>query len=84
MSVVSNGELKGKSLQELIQIYKGDLVGHKIYETFGDDFPILIKFIDTKLPLSIQVHPNNELAKARHNSFGKNEMWYIMESYNFV
>ena len=80
VSLVCNGDLKGRSLKELIQTYEGDLVGHKIYETFGDDFPILIKFIDTKTPLSIQVHPNNALAKVRHNSFGKNEMWYIMEA----
>ncbi len=82
ISVVSNGSLKGKSLKELIQTYKGQLVGEKVYETFGDSFPILIKFIDAKTPLSIQVHPNNELAKERHNSFGKNEMWYIMEADN--
>ncbi|MFH4964810.1 type I phosphomannose isomerase catalytic subunit [Gaetbulibacter sp. M235] len=80
VSVVANGLLKGKSLKELIQTYKGDLVGEKVYETFGDSFPILIKYIDAKTPLSIQVHPNNELAKERHNSFGKNEMWYIMET----
>lgn len=78
VSVVSNGDLTGKSLKELIQMFKGDLVGHQIYRTFGNDFPILIKFIDTQLPLSIQVHPNNALAKVRHNAFGKNEMWYIM------
>jgi len=80
VSIVSNGSLQGKSLKELIQTYKGSLVGNKVYETFGDSFPILIKFIDAKMPLSIQVHPNNELAKERHNSFGKNEMWYIMEA----
>jgi mannose-6-phosphate isomerase len=82
ISIVSNGSLKGKSLKELIQTYKGNLVGENVYETFGDSFPILIKFIDAKTPLSIQVHPNNELAKERHNSFGKNEMWYIMEADN--
>lgn len=80
VSVVSNGNLKGKSLKELIETYKGDLVGEKVYNFFGNNFPVLIKFIDAKTPLSIQVHPNNELAKERHNSFGKNEMWYIMEA----
>lgn len=80
VSVVSEGVLKGKSLKELIQTYKGKLVGEKVYNAFGDDFPILIKYIDAKTPLSIQVHPSNELAKERHNSFGKNEMWYIMEA----
>ncbi len=80
ISVVANGALKGQSLKDLIKEYKGDFVGNKIYKQFGEAFPILIKFIDAKTPLSIQVHPNNELAKERHNSFGKNEMWYIMDS----
>ncbi|MEC3907871.1 type I phosphomannose isomerase catalytic subunit [Tamlana sp. 2201CG12-4] len=80
ISVVSNGALKGQSLRDLISTYKGEFVGDKVYKQFGDAFPILIKFIDAKTPLSIQVHPNNELAKSRHNSFGKNEMWYIMDT----
>ncbi|WP_394366168.1 type I phosphomannose isomerase catalytic subunit [Yeosuana marina] len=80
VSVVASGELQGKTLKELIKTYKGALVGEKVYKTFGNDFPILIKYIDAKTPLSIQVHPNNELAKERHNSFGKNEMWYIMQA----
>lgn len=75
---VANGPLAGKTLKELIQEYKGDFVGSSVYKTFGEDFPLLIKFIDAKTPLSIQVHPSNELAKERHNSFGKNEMWYVM------
>jgi len=80
VSIVSKGYLKGKTLKELIETYKGELVGQKVYKQFGDNFPILIKFIDAKTPLSIQVHPNNELAKERHNSFGKNEMWYVMQA----
>lgn len=80
VSIVANGDLKGTSLKELVQKYKGAFVGDKVYEQFGEDFPVLIKFIDAKTPLSIQVHPNNELAKERHDSFGKNEMWYIMDS----
>jgi len=79
VSVVANGALKGRSLKELIAQYKEDFVGAENYKKFGNDFPILIKFIDAKTPLSIQVHPNNELAKERHDSFGKNEMWYIMD-----
>ncbi|WP_400081420.1 type I phosphomannose isomerase catalytic subunit [Winogradskyella sp. R77965] len=75
---VSNGELKGQTLKELITKYKGDFVGNSVYKNVGTDFPILIKFIDAEAPLSIQVHPSNELAKERHNSFGKNEMWYVM------
>ena len=80
VSVVASGELKGKNLKELITTYKGALVGDKVYKMFGNNFPILIKYIDAKTPLSIQVHPSNELAKERHNSFGKNEMWYIMQA----
>lgn len=77
---VANGSLKGKTLQELITLFKSDLVGKKVYDAFGSAFPLLIKFIDAKAPLSIQVHPNDEVAKSRHNSFGKNEMWYILEA----
>ena len=81
-TVVLDGDLKGKTLKELIKEFKGDFVGNKVYEQFGTDFPLLIKFIDAKTPLSIQVHPSNELAKERHNSFGKNEMWFVMDSDN--
>ncbi len=80
ISTVTNGPLEGKTLKELIQTFKGKLVGERVFKTFGTNFPILIKYIDAKTPLSIQVHPSNELAKIRHNSFGKNEMWYIMEA----
>lgn len=77
---VAEGDLKGQTLKQLIQQFKGDFVGNKVYETFGNEFPLLIKFIDAKTPLSIQVHPSDTLAKERHNSFGKNEMWYIMQA----
>tara|TARA_R110000868_G_scaffold28686_9_gene107335 strand:+ start:66 stop:1040 length:975 start_codon:yes stop_codon:yes gene_type:complete len=80
VSVVASGPLQGKSLKELINEYKGALIGEKVYKAFGNNFPILIKYIDAKTPLSIQVHPSNELARTRHNSFGKNEMWYIMQA----
>ncbi len=80
ISVVSNGSLQGKTLQELIHIFKEDLVGKKVYDKFGIKFPLLIKYIDAKEPLSIQLHPNDELAKQRHNSFGKTEMWYVMQA----
>ena len=79
-TTVSEGSLKGQTLKQLIQTFKGDFVGEIVYDIFGDDFPLLIKFIDAKTPLSIQVHPSNELAKERHNSFGKNEMWYVMQA----
>jgi len=80
VSVVANGHLAGKSLQELISTFKEALVGKKVYEQFGQKFPLLIKFIDAKTPLSIQLHPNDVLAKKRHNSFGKTEMWYVMQA----
>ncbi|WP_298531162.1 type I phosphomannose isomerase catalytic subunit [uncultured Algibacter sp.] len=79
-TLVSSGALQGKSLKDLIKEFKGEFVGHDVYKNFGEDFPLLIKFIDAKTPLSIQVHPSNELAKERHNSFGKNEMWYVMQA----
>jgi mannose-6-phosphate isomerase len=79
-TLVKEGALKGASLTGLISEYKGSLVGEKVYELFGNEFPLLIKFIDAKTPLSIQVHPHDEIAKERHNSFGKNEMWYVMEA----
>ncbi len=79
-TLVSNGSLQGKTLQDLSQEFKGKLLGEKVYASFGDDFPLLIKFIDAEKPLSIQVHPHDDVAKERHNSFGKNEMWYIMDA----
>ena len=80
ISVVSNGFLKGNNLEELIEVYMGDLVGEKVYEKFGEEFPLLIKFIDANDDLSIQVHPNDELAMERHDSFGKTEMWYVVQA----
>ena len=80
VSTVANGELAGASLQQLINDYPEELLGKSVFERFGKDFPILIKFIDAKQDLSIQLHPNDELAKKRHNSFGKTEMWYIMDA----
>lgn len=79
-SIVSSGRLKGRNLKELISDFKGELVGEKIYQQFGGKFPLLIKFIDAKEALSIQLHPNDKLARKRHNSFGKTEMWYVMQA----
>ncbi|MBN2683459.1 MAG: class I mannose-6-phosphate isomerase [Bacteroidales bacterium] len=79
-SIVSNGFLEGNNIQELIEIYMGDLVGEKVYEKFGDEFPLLIKFIDAQQDLSIQVHPNDELAMEKHNAYGKTEMWYVLDA----
>lgn len=80
VSVVNGGALDGESLADLLAQYQDQLVGKKVYDHFGNIFPILVKFIDANDDLSIQVHPNDELAKKRHNSFGKTEMWYIIES----
>ena len=77
-SVVANGADKGYTLPEMVRKYKEELVGEANYARFGNKFPLLIKFIDAKLDLSIQVHPGDELAKKRHNSFGKNEMGYVI------
>ncbi len=79
-SVVSEGEYKGKRLSELVAEYKGELVGKSNYERFGNTFPLLIKFIDANDDLSIQVHPDDTLAKERHNSMGKTEMWYVIDN----
>ena len=80
ISVVSNGFLKGNNLQELIEVYMGDIVGDSIYERFGTEFPILVKFIDAQDDLSIQVHPDDKLAAERHGAYGKTEMWYVLEA----
>jgi len=82
ISVAENGFLAGNNLQELIEVYMGDLVGDKIYDQFGIEFPLLIKFIDATEQLSIQVHPNDEMALKRHASYGKTEMWYILQAEN--
>lgn len=80
VSVVDRGPLAGKSLTELIDTYGADLVGKHIYERYGSAFPLLIKLIDAKADLSVQVHPDDTLAKARHNSPGKTEMWHIIDT----
>ena len=80
VSVVAEGPLAGQNLQELIRQYQGQLVGERIYQQYGDRFPLLVKFIDANDDLSIQVHPDDALAQERHNSFGKTEMWYIFQA----
>jgi len=82
VSVIANGDLKGSSLQEFIEKNPELVLGKSVVERFGTDFPILIKFIDAKKDLSIQLHPNDTLAKERHDTFGKTEMWYIMDAEN--
>lgn len=80
LSVVANGYLAGNDIEELIEVYMGDLVGDTVYEKFGVEFPLLIKFIDAAEALSIQVHPDDALAAERHNAYGKTEMWYVLDS----
>lgn len=80
VSIVANGSLKGKSLDELISLYGAELMGKSVFDRFGSKFPLLIKFIDARDNLSIQVHPDDDLALKRHNSFGKTEMWYVVKA----
>lgn len=80
VSIVSNGVYKGLKLTELITRFSEDLLGERVLSEFGNEFPILIKFIDAKKDLSIQLHPDDTLAKKRHNSLGKTEMWYVMDA----
>jgi mannose-6-phosphate isomerase len=80
VSVIANGFFKGKSLNEIISEFPKEVLGTKVYEQFGKQFPLLFKYLDAREDLSIQVHPNDELAAKRHNSFGKTEMWYVMQA----
>ena len=80
VSFVSNGFYKGKSLSEIIQQFPNEILGIAIYGKFGTAFPLLFKYLDAKQDLSIQVHPNDEMAKKYHNSFGKTEMWYVVQA----
>jgi len=80
VSEVSNGVYKGTNLKDLIANHEASFLGVDNFEHFGYDFPLLIKFLDAKTDLSVQVHPDNKMAQTYHNSFGKTEMWYIMDS----
>lgn len=80
VSVVNNGLLKGKNINEIIALFPEEILGKSVIKRFGNEFPLLFKFLDAKEDLSIQLHPNDELAKKRHNSFGKTEMWYVMQA----
>jgi mannose-6-phosphate isomerase len=79
-SVVADGPDKGLNLTQLIEKYGEDLLGSRVVKRYGFSFPLLIKLIDAKKDLSVQVHPDDELARKRHNSLGKTEMWYIIDS----
>lgn len=80
MSIVNNGEFVGKSLEELLIIYKDKLVGEEIYNKFANKFPLLIKYLDINDKLSLQVHPNDEYALRVEREFGKAESWYIIDA----
>ncbi len=80
ISVVRSGALCGKNINEVIDLYPEEILGTTVISRFGKQFPLLFKFIDAKEDLSIQLHPNDALAKERHNSFGKTEMWYVMQA----
>lgn len=80
ISIIANGLYEGKSISDLITQFPTEILGAESIEKFGYEFPLLFKFLDAKEDLSIQVHPNDALAKARHNSFGKTEMWYVMQA----
>lgn len=80
LSVVSNGFLAGNTIEEIIEVYMGDIVGDEVYEKYGNEFPLLIKLIEAREDLSVQVHPGNEQARRLHNAYGKTEMWYILQS----
>lgn len=80
VSVIANGFLKGKNLREAVKLWQKNLVGKKIYTLYANHFPLLIKFIDAREDLSIQVHPDDELAQKKHGCNGKTEMWYVMQA----
>ncbi|NDV47171.1 mannose-6-phosphate isomerase [Paludibacter sp. 221] len=79
-SVVTNGFLAGNDIEELIEVYMGELVGDEVFDKFGLSFPLLFKLIDANDDLSIQVHPNDEVGAERHDACGKTEMWYVLDA----
>lgn len=80
VSVIAHGDFAGKSLTDVINQYPNEVLGTQVFKTFGNQFPLLFKYLDAREDLSIQVHPNDQLAQERHNSFGKTEMWYVMQA----
>jgi mannose-6-phosphate isomerase len=84
LSVVSNGFLAGNNIEEIIEVYMSDLTGDAVFEKFGIEFPLLIKLIEAKQDLSVQVHPDDKLAKELHKAYGKTEMWYMLEAESYT
>lgn len=80
LSVVKNGVLRNNNLQELTEVYMGELVGDGVFDKYGLEFPLLLKYIDARDRLSVQVHPTDELAEQRHGCRGKTEMWYVVDA----
>ena len=80
LSVVENGFLAGNNISELIEVYMGELVGERVFEKYGTEFPLLIKLMDTDSYLSIQVHPDDVYALKNHESLGKTEMWIVLDA----
>jgi len=80
VSIIADGALKGENLNTVLKTYNQDLVGVSNYKRFGNEFPLLIKFIDAKKNLSVQLHPDDTIARAKHQCMGKTEMWYITKS----
>ena len=79
-SVVSNGFLSDNEINELIEVYMDDLVGASAYRKFSNEFPLLVKILHITDYLSFQVHPADEIAKVRHNAYGKAELWYVLDA----
>lgn len=79
-SVVTNGDFAGDEINDLVETFMGDLVGEDVFDKYGEQFPLLIKVIDANDWLSVQVHPDDELAEKRELGNGKTEMWYVMQA----
>ena len=79
-SIISNGECKGRKLTDVIDEYPEAILGKAVNEKYGGKLPLLVKFIDAKRDLSIQVHPNDEMAQREHGKMGKSEMWYVIKA----
>lgn len=80
VNIATSGIYQGQTIADLVHLFPEEILGKKVYAKYGNQFPLLFKFLDAKTDLSIQLHPNDELAKKRHNTFGKTEMWYIMQA----
>jgi mannose-6-phosphate isomerase len=79
-SVVSNGDFAGKTLIETVAVAPDEILGRSVAKRYGGKMPLLVKFIDARNDLSIQVHPNDEMAQREHGKLGKSEMWYVLDA----